>query len=199
MPSSDAGAAPALTLACWHALDAPARDAVRGLAISARQVQYAGPVEAAIRKCEVADPRRLRGLALVECDAVVGFVLLYRGELAPAWAPAGSAVIGGLRIDAACQGRGLGAAAMRALADWVAIHWPDCTGMALRVDDDNAAAIAAYERAGWRETGPRLQGRVGLERTMLRVTASASQVDASYDAACSSAGARLSGAAPGDP
>jgi RimJ/RimL family protein N-acetyltransferase len=38
--------------------------------------------------------------------------------------------------------------------------------LVLRVDDGNRAAIRAYEKADWIETGERRIGRVGLERTM---------------------------------
>jgi len=164
---------------CWHDLDEAGRAAVRGLAIAPRQLEYAGAIDAAIERCEAADPASLRGLALrlrgepadPSGGPIVGFVVLRRGPALPAWAPASSAVIGGLRIAADRQGQGLGTAAMHALHAWVATQWPDCTTIALRVDDDNAAGIRAYEKAGWRDVGERRPGRVGLERTMARAVA----------------------------
>lgn len=53
-----------------------------------------------------------------------------------------------------------------AMARWVAQAWPEAALMMLRVDDGNAAAIRAYEKAGWVDVGERRDGRVGLERTM---------------------------------
>jgi RimJ/RimL family protein N-acetyltransferase len=79
---------------------------------------------------------------------------------------AGAAVVAGLRVDIRHQGRGVGSSALTALARWVALHWPQTARLMLRVDDDNAAGIRAYEKAGWIETGERRTGRVGLERTM---------------------------------
>ena len=155
-----------LTLGCRHELAPAERDAVRALHLSPRQVDFAGTTTAAIAACEAADPDRVRGLALRAQARVVGFAVLKRAQAAPAWAPPGAAVVSGLRVDAARQGRGLGTAALRALASWVRAHWPECVAVALRVDGGNAAAIRAYAKAGWVETGERRQGRVDLERTL---------------------------------
>ena len=162
------GARPPVELACWRTLDEASREAVRGLALDARQLEYAGTTQAAIAACEAGDPAAVRGLALLLHARVVGFVVLKRAPAAPAWVPADAAVVSGLRTDAGLQGRGLGTAALAALAAWVAMHWSECTRVVLRVDDDNAAAIRAYAKAGWVECGERRQGRVGIERTLMR-------------------------------
>jgi RimJ/RimL family protein N-acetyltransferase len=162
----EAGTAVVVAFAAWQALQPEERDAVRAIAIDARQVEFAGTTAAAIAACEAADPATIQGLALRVQDAIVGFVVLRRGPAAPAWAPAGAAVLGGLRVDASWQGRGIGTAAMLAVRDWLRVHWPECARLVLRVDDDNAAAIRAYEKAGWAEFGERRLGRVGLERTL---------------------------------
>lgn len=163
---TDALAQAKVELACWHTLGPHTRDAVRRLAVEPRQIEFAGTTDSAIRACEDADPAAVRGLALMHHDDVVGFVVLKRGPVAPAWAPSNAAVISGLRVDAAWQGRGIGTGALHTLADWVRTNWPECTRFALRVDDDNAAAIRAYAKAGWVECGERRAGRVGLERTL---------------------------------
>jgi RimJ/RimL family protein N-acetyltransferase len=88
---------------------------------------------------------------------------------APDGVAAEAAVVSGLRIDVRHQGRGLGAAAMAAMAAmarWVARRWPKVSLLTLRVDDGNTAGIRTYEKAGWAETGERRVGRVGVERTM---------------------------------
>ncbi len=158
--------APRVHLVDWRALTAAERDAVLGLEISAAQLEFAGAVGKSVASCEAATPAEVAGLAVRADDRIVGWVVLKRGAAAPAWVAADAAVVSGLRIDARHQGRGLGGAALAGLAAWVARHWPRTALLALRVDDDNAAGIRAYEKAGWVETGARHVGRVGVERTM---------------------------------
>ena len=150
----------------WRALTAAERDAVLGLEISAEQLEFAGDVGKSVAACEAANPAEVAGLAVRVDDGIVGWVVLKRGNAAPDWVGADAAVVSGLRIDARHQGRGLGAAALAALAEWVARHWPQTTLLTLRVDDGNAAGIRAYEKAEWVEAGERQVGRVGVERTM---------------------------------
>jgi len=150
----------------WHALAPADRDAVLGLQISAAQTEFAGPVTRSVAACEAGDPAEVAGLAIRLGGEVVGWVVLKRGGSAPEWVTPGAAVVSGLRIDLRHQGRGIGAAALDAMARWVARHWTHTSMMVLRVDDGNAAGIRAYEKAGWVETGERRVGRVGVERTM---------------------------------
>jgi len=164
MPADGTG--PQVRPICWHALSPSARDAVRALVIESRQVDFAGTIATAIRACEEGDRTNVRGLALLADTHVVGFVALKRGAAAPAWAAPDDAIVSGLRIDVSMQGRGIGTAALHALAAWVRENWPECARFALRVDDDNVAAIRAYAKAGWVEIGERRLGRVGLERTL---------------------------------
>ena len=97
---------------------------------------------------------------------VVEWVVLKRGASAPDWVAAEAAVVSGPRIDVRHQGRGIGVAALAAMARWVARRWPKVSLLTLRVDDGNTAGIRTYEKAGWAETGERRVGRVGVERTM---------------------------------
>jgi GNAT superfamily N-acetyltransferase len=150
----------------WRALSSVDREAVLALEISALQVEFAGPVGRSVTACEAGDPAEVAGLAVRVDGVVAGWVVLKRGASAPHWVAAGAAVVSGLRIDARHQGRGIGAAALVAMARWVACHWPAVALLTLRVDDGNAAGIRAYEKAGWMETGERRVGRVGVERTM---------------------------------
>ena len=158
--------APRAELVDWRALTAAERDAVLGLEISAEQLEFAGDVGKSVAACEAANPAEVAGLAVRVDDGIVGWVVLKRGAAAPAWVAVDAAVVSGLRIDARHQGRGLGGAALAALAEWVARHWPQAALLTLRVDDGNAAGIRAYEKAGWVEAGARHVGRVGVERTM---------------------------------
>ena len=159
-------AAGRVVIAGWHALPSTDREAVLALQISAAQIEFAGPVARSVATCEAGDPAEVAGLAIRVYADVVGWVVLKRGASAPDWVADGAAVVSGLRIDVHHQGRGIGAAALAAMARWVARHWPETSLLTLRVDDGNAAGIRAYEKAGWVETGERRVGRVGVERTM---------------------------------
>ncbi len=150
----------------WHALSPAERDAVLALQISPAQTEFAGPVARSVAACEAGDRAEVAGLAIRADGDIVGWVVLKRGAAAPDWIAQEAAVVSGLRIDLRHQGRGIGATALAAMAHWVARHWPASTRLMLRVDDDNAAGIRAYEKAGWAETGERRVGRVGIERTM---------------------------------
>lgn len=87
-------------------------------------------------------------LAIVEAGAVVGHMM---------WAiddADGSRWIGGVVIDAAAQGRGIGRAALETLMARLAAD-PDCHEVALSYDPDNAVARGLYARLGFVETGER--------------------------------------------
>ena len=150
----------------WQALAPPEREAVARLEIDARQAEYAGTIARSIAAREAADAAEVAGLAIRAGGEIVGWLLLKRGGAAPDWVGADAAVVSGLRVDQRQQGRGIGAAALDAMARWVARHWPQAARLQLRVDDGNLAGIRAYEKAGWREIGERRIGRVGVERTM---------------------------------
>ena len=150
----------------WRVLTPAERDAVRGLEISAEQIEFAGDIGKSIAACEAADPAEVAGLAVRVDGAIAGWVVLKRGGAAPDWVGADAAVVSGLRVDVRHQGRGIGGAALAEMYGWVARHWPQATRLVLRVDDGNAAGIRAYEKAGWTEAGERRVGRVGIERTM---------------------------------
>lgn len=155
-----------IDLADWRTLPSADRDAVARLEISDEQVEFAGTIARSIAACDAGDPAEVAGLAIRGGQEIVGWLLLKRGASAPDWAPAGAAVLSGLRIDRRQQGRGIGALALAELARWAAQHWPHAARLMLRVDEGNVAGIRAYEKAGWREIGERRIGRVGPERTM---------------------------------
>lgn len=155
-----------LRLTAWQTLDNSQRAAVALLQISPQQIEYAGTVARAIEGCEADDGSGVLGIALLHGATVVGFLACKRDKAAPAWAPAGAAVISGLRIDARWQGKGMATAALRLLPDWLAQHWPENPQIVLSVDEDNLAGIRAYEKAGWVDRGVREEGRIGWVRYM---------------------------------
>ena len=69
----------------------------------------------------------------------------------PGWADAGVAEVVSFWVDPRARGRGVGSALLAAAEDWArAAGYP-----AVRIDvaDDNAAAIALYERRSYVPTG----------------------------------------------
>ena len=158
----------AVSIDAWPAMSRADQDRIRRLAIAPRQVEFAGSTANAVAACDDGDPKQVVGLALRVDGAIVGFVVVKRRDAAPDWASRETAVLSGLRIDAEHQGRGIGSAALPAIADWVREHWTSSTALALTVDEENVAAIRAYAKAGWSEVGERFEGRIGGVLTMSR-------------------------------
>ncbi len=155
-----------LELIAWPDLTETQRQGVRSIEIPDEQLDYAGTTAEAIELAEADTVQDLIGLAIVHESKVVGFLLLRRRSAAPDWAPADAAVMTALRVNFAHQSLGHGRRALELLPSWVRDNWPTTNLLTLAVDDDNAAAIRAYHRAGWVDDGRRYQGRVGAERRM---------------------------------
>lgn len=160
--------APLLVLQAWDALSELQRAEVAAIRIDDAQLEFAGSIERAMASCTSQAGPNVCGVAILLAGRVLGFMVLKRAEAGPDWLPPGAAVIAGLRLDVAVQGQGLGQRALQALPAWLASRWPTLERIVLRVDEGNTAGIRAYEKAGWREEGPRRQGRVGMERSMTR-------------------------------
>ncbi|GIL05789.1 MAG: hypothetical protein BroJett031_23090 [Betaproteobacteria bacterium] len=152
-------------LVAWAELSEQAKAEVRSLRVSERQVEYAGSIESSLAQCE-GSTNELVGLAIVYGQAVVGFLLLKCGSKAPQWSSPHSVVISALRIGEQYQGRGYGRQALLALPRWVEQYWPAMRTVSLSVDEENEAAIRSYLRAGWKDQGVRVQGRIGWVRYM---------------------------------
>ncbi|MFI2434388.1 GNAT family N-acetyltransferase [Streptomyces sp. NPDC018693] len=83
-------------------------------------------------------------LAVYADDSVVGHVMWGRDDDGSHW-------IGGMLIDAAEQGRGLGRAAARTLMGWLADR-ADCQVLRLSYHPDNTVAGELYASLGFRTT-----------------------------------------------
>lgn len=79
--------------------------------------------------------------------------------------PSGTHGLRGLLIGAPFQGNGHGSALMRKLPNYIANHY-GISELWLAVDEHNTRAIRLYKRHGWREDGPKRQGRYALETVM---------------------------------
>jgi diamine N-acetyltransferase len=155
-----------VSLKRWQLLSPPEQAAVLGLAVTSQQVEFAGTVERSVESCKADQDNQIAGLAILENQTVVGFLVLKRGASAPPWADPTSATVSAMRIDLSCQGKGIGSAALRALPSWVAQNWPDSPLLALSVDEENQSARSAYAKAGFVDLGSRTQGRIGWVRFM---------------------------------
>ncbi|MGI5356670.1 GNAT family N-acetyltransferase [Streptomyces sp. CA-252508] len=84
-------------------------------------------------------------LAVLAGDEVTGHVMWAREDDGTYW-------IGGMLIDAAHQGTGIGRAAVRTLAAWLTDK-DDCRAVRLSYHPDNTPARALYESLGFVPTG----------------------------------------------
>jgi RimJ/RimL family protein N-acetyltransferase len=154
------------SLRTWEQLSSEQRLQTGALSITQAQIEYAGSVAKQLEGIAAESGTDGVGLAILDQEVVVGFLALKRRTKAPDWATPGAAVISGMRIDQSVQGRRLGTSALLELPAWVRHHWPECTELALSVDEDNAQAIRAYSNAGFADLGQRAQGRIGWVRYM---------------------------------
>lgn len=157
-----------LQLQRWQSLTGDQRERVLALHISPEQIEFAGTTAQAVSVCEGASPDEVAGLAILESETPIGFVLLSRGARLPDWAPAGAAALRAMRIDSREQGKGHGRASLALVAAWVSEHWVSCSKLALCVDDQNLAARRAYDVAGFTEYAEPRAGRIGLVRYLWR-------------------------------
>jgi ribosomal protein S18 acetylase RimI-like enzyme len=153
-----------LQLQAWQSLGIEQRQRLLALHIPPEQVEFAGTTAQAVAVCEGASADEVAGLALLDADVPIGFVLLVRGAQLPDWAPHGGAALRAMRIDHREQGKGHGKAALALVAGWLCEHWPSCRTLALSVDDGNAAARRTYQAAGFTEYAEPRAGRIGLVR-----------------------------------
>ncbi len=114
------------------------------------QIPFAGTVEEILRE----PPERFDLHQILEHGEPVGVFKIDR-EFDTSFPVAPDAQLGlrALIIDAGAQGRGIGTAAMRALPGHLAPLYPTSTYVYLTVNFSNLAALAAYTKAGFENTG----------------------------------------------
>ncbi|WP_158983693.1 GNAT family N-acetyltransferase [Lysobacter panacisoli] len=149
--------------------DEPAAKAVRALRVTQEQYRFVG--ETAFNLGDTLRDPMSEAMAVWAGDEVVGF---YRLDFAP------NAVVGrslgvpsvGLRafvIDHGRQGLGYGAQAMTACCEDLRRRHPDRALLVLTVNVANPAAIAAYRKSGFVDTGELFNGgSAGPQHIMLR-------------------------------
>lgn len=157
-----------LQLQRWQSLTSEQRQRVLALHIPPEQIEFAGTMAQAVAVGEGASPDDVAGLAVLQAEVPVGFVVLCRGYRLPAWAPTGAVALRAMRIDSREQGKGHGKAALDLVETWLSEHWPAGPLLALCVDDENLAARRAYEVAGFTEYTEPKAGRIGLVRYLAK-------------------------------
>lgn len=144
------------------------RDSVLALRVLPEQIAFAGQMPELLRIAE-AEPEN--EAMCVDADGrIVGFYRLDFREGAIYGRDFGAPSVGlrGFFIDAAHQGRGLGVAAIEAMiADLCARH-PSLELLALSVSFRNAAALRAYEKAGFAIVGEPYLGGAWPQHVMVR-------------------------------
>jgi hypothetical protein len=100
----------------WRALSPADREAVLALQISAAQIEFAGTIARSVAACEAAIRRRGRRAGHSRRRRCRRLGRPQARRLRARLGRADAAVVSGLRIDARHQGRGIGAAALAAMA-----------------------------------------------------------------------------------
>ena len=139
-----------------------------GLGVTPEQRSYVGDVAFNLLDAQ-RDPFS-DAMAVMAGRRVVGFYRLDRAPGTVAGRDLGEPTLGvrGLFIDQRMQGRGYGTAAIHACCDDARERHPQHHLLVLAVHCCNHAAIAAYVRAGFHDTGDRLPGGVvGPQQLML--------------------------------
>ncbi len=143
--------------------------AVRALRVAPEQLPFVGTAASNL-DLALHDPRS-EAMAILVGRTVVGF---YRIDFAPTIVArrALDAASAGLRafcLDHGWQGRGLGTRAVRACCDDLRARHPGIRLLALNVNCRNVAAINAYRKAGFVDTGELyLGGSAGPQHLMVR-------------------------------
>ena len=139
---------------------------LKRLEISDQQAAFGGSFERSIDECLSGSPRTVRGLAILLDCSPMGLVVLKRPPLSPAWASEEMVTLHGLKIDIHWQGKGYGRAAFSGAMAVCKSIWPDAKQLALSVDAGNHVALSLYKSFGMTDSGPRYQGRIGLEHRL---------------------------------
>lgn len=144
-------------------------EAVRALQVTPEQREYVGDAAFNLAQAQ-ADPLS-EAMAILADETVIGF---YRLDFAPnavAGRGFGAPTVGvrAFMLDTTQQGRGHGTRAAVALCDDLQRRHPQRRLVVLMVNCRNRAAVAAYKKAGFVDTGElHAGGRAGPQHLMLR-------------------------------
>ncbi|MBF7143197.1 MULTISPECIES: GNAT family N-acetyltransferase [Pseudomonas] len=145
-------------------LNAGQRKAVLGLDVEPWQREACGTVESALYLLMDRPASAQVAWAVLREERPVGFLMLMRAPLTPAWVGPTAALMHSFQIDRRFQRQGLGTACLRALPAATQALWPDIKELVLSVDPGNTAALHLYQAQGWTDDGTAYRAKVGYER-----------------------------------
>ncbi|MCP1306650.1 GNAT family N-acetyltransferase [Paenibacillus tyrfis] len=100
-------------------------------------------------------------------DMPVGFFVLHRGEVTVPFSDNPNAILlRAFSVDRAHQGRGYAKRGMQNAAAFVAKHLPGVEEIVLAVNERNLVAKRLYEASGFRDTGRKRQGPIGMQHIL---------------------------------
>lgn len=144
-------------------------DAVRALRVDPAQYPFVGDAGANLADTEASPTSE--AMAILADGRVVGFyrIDLLPGPIAGREYGQATALLRAMAVDRRCQGRGIGARALLACCADLERRHPALRLLALTVNCANPAAIRAYRKAGFVDTGELyFGGRAGPQHVMLR-------------------------------
>jgi len=145
------------------------RDAVLRLHVRPEQDGFVSPPARTLsdaEQCPGSGP-----MAILLGDAPIGYYRIERSAYSLTGRDDDADALGlrSFQLDAAWQGRGLGAIAMTALLADLAQRHPQAQRILLTVNCDNAAALALYRHAGFADSGTLYHGgRSGPQHLLWR-------------------------------
>lgn len=133
------------------------RELVEAIALPPEQEVFAGSLDEVFGRLNEPDaPGQEQGFAVISPEnEVVGFFVLREGLRRPSWAPPGAVSLHSFRVRPGMQGQGIGRRCIDLLENWFARQRPTQPQLMLAVNARNEAAIAAYRRIGFVDTGLR--------------------------------------------
>ncbi|HEY9234775.1 MULTISPECIES: GNAT family N-acetyltransferase [Phenylobacterium] len=139
------------------------RELVEAIALPPEQEAFAGSLDEVFGRLNEPGAVGLeQGFAVIEPNGeVVGFFVLREGLRRPAWAPPGTVSLHNFRVRPGFQGKGVGRRCISLLEEWFARERPVQPQLMLAVNSRNTAAINAYRKIGFVDTGQRHEEGMG--------------------------------------
>ena len=142
------------------------RDLVETIGLPPEQEVFAGSLDEVFGRLNEPDAVGLeQGFAVIAPGdlGVVGFFVLREGLRKPPWTPPGSVSLHSFRVRPGMQGQGVGRRCIALLEAWFARERPVQPKLMLAVNARNEAAIAAYRKIGFVDTGQRHEEGFGAQ------------------------------------
>lgn len=144
------------------------RPALAGYELSEEQARYSGLPSDCLKDCEADDKRR--PVVILYRSDPAGFMILHGWPGAEPFCQNRNALLlRAFSVDARYQHKGIATEALMRLDTFLPLHFPDGNEIVLGVNRRNAAAQHVYFKAGFQDSGKRVEGRYG-EMLVLKKT-----------------------------